>query len=542
MWALRILNGPQAGELYTLKQGKNRLGRSPQCDFSLQVPGISKEHFEIMLFGEKMVLTDLQSSNGTLVNGVRVQNAILHNGDKIMIDKILFDVVMAPRSHTSAGISVMQSQPLSPFPSAFPPANPSIHAGVDFSMPSAIPSSESSSSVVAKSFQEKVEDYIQRAVMPGFQKLMEVFEFKIIIFSFAAVFILMVTVLSLFPMNQITSESIKNESRRRAQTVARALANSNEKAIRSGDLTSYSSDLVLKDDGISDVMILSKDGSIMAPPEMLGMSPHGDLVAFATQIKGQLREVSAEIGNGRIAASCPILVYDSDIQQNVAKAYAIVVYDTGTMKYDDGRALSLFIQMLCISLALGIFIFYLMYKMIELPFIKVSQELDLALREGRDQIQIPFQFPILQNVLVGLNSLLARVQNSGSGSMNSSTGSRLRDSDWVNLVHLMGYPTLLVSKDQIIVAANHAFESLSGYSSSQLLGQAIQVIGDQAMQKNIGELITLAQSNTLSMHSDKLEISGHMFLLQCQAMTADSEAHYFMVTVSPYEAEAGGAA
>ena len=82
----------------------------------------------------------------------------------------------------------------------------------------------------------------------------------------------------------------------------------------------------------------------------------------------------------------------------------------------------------------------------------------------------PFQFPILQNVLVGLNSLLARVQNSGSGSMNSSTGSRLRDSDWVNLVHLMGYPTLLVSKDQIIVAANHAFESLSGYSSSQLLG------------------------------------------------------------------------
>lgn len=53
MWALRILNGPQAGELYTLKQGKNRLGRSPQCDFSLQVPGISKEHFEIMLLVKK---------------------------------------------------------------------------------------------------------------------------------------------------------------------------------------------------------------------------------------------------------------------------------------------------------------------------------------------------------------------------------------------------------------------------------------------------------------------------------------------------------
>ncbi len=534
MWALRMLNGPQAGELYILKQGKNRLGRSPQCDFRMQVPGVSKEHFEIMLFGEKMVLTDLQSSNGTLVNGVRVQNAILHTGDKIMIDKILCDIVMAPRANTATGVSV--AQPVQYRPQAvasFPTMNESIPSG---------PVPEPVVGAAPVSFQDKLEDYIQRAVMPGFQRLMEVFEFKVIIFSFAAVFIVMVTVLSLFPMNQITSESIKNESRRRAQTVARALANSNEKAIRSGDLTSYSADLVLKDDGISDVLILSKDGSIMAPPEMLGMSPHGDLVSFATQIKGQLREVSAEIGSGKIAASCPILVYDPDIQQNVAKAYAIVVYDTGSMKYDDGRALSLFIQMLCISLVLGVFLFYLMYKMIELPFIKVSQELDLALREGRDQIQIPYQFPTLQNVLVGLNSLLARVQNAGAGSMGSAAGARLRDSDWVNLVHLMGYPTLLISKEQLIVAVNHAFESLSGYNSSQLLGQSIQVIGDQAMQKNIGELITLSQANTMSMHSDKLEISGHMFLLQCQAMTADSEAHYFMITVSPYEAEAGGAA
>ena len=56
MWALRVLNGPQAGQIFELKSGKNKLGRTPTVDFQLQSTGVSKEHFEIQVYGDKWIL------------------------------------------------------------------------------------------------------------------------------------------------------------------------------------------------------------------------------------------------------------------------------------------------------------------------------------------------------------------------------------------------------------------------------------------------------------------------------------------------------
>jgi phage tail-like protein len=49
-----------------------RIGRSPDNDLPLQHPGISREHLELRLTPSGMVATDLNSSNGTFVDGVRM--------------------------------------------------------------------------------------------------------------------------------------------------------------------------------------------------------------------------------------------------------------------------------------------------------------------------------------------------------------------------------------------------------------------------------------------------------------------------------------
>ena len=95
MWSLKILNGPQAGKTFQLKEGENLVGRTPECQVIILSSGISKRHAKIIISGQKFSVVDLQSSNGTFVNGVHIQSRILN----ITKDKISFyDVLIAIES------------------------------------------------------------------------------------------------------------------------------------------------------------------------------------------------------------------------------------------------------------------------------------------------------------------------------------------------------------------------------------------------------------------------------------------------------------
>lgn len=59
-------------------------GRGEHCDFVIQDNKMSRQHFSVGIEKGKMCIQDLGATNGTYVNGSRVQNVqILHDGDKI---------------------------------------------------------------------------------------------------------------------------------------------------------------------------------------------------------------------------------------------------------------------------------------------------------------------------------------------------------------------------------------------------------------------------------------------------------------------------
>jgi hypothetical protein len=60
------------------------LGRSRQCDVVLSDPNVSRQHAEIRPRGGSWVLTDLGSTNGTVLNGRRVDRPeVIKQGDEI---------------------------------------------------------------------------------------------------------------------------------------------------------------------------------------------------------------------------------------------------------------------------------------------------------------------------------------------------------------------------------------------------------------------------------------------------------------------------
>lgn len=63
------------------------IGRSPSSGLVLNEPKVSRQHAQIQVFGDKYVLLDLESSNGTFVGGKKIAEYILNPGDEIRIGK-----------------------------------------------------------------------------------------------------------------------------------------------------------------------------------------------------------------------------------------------------------------------------------------------------------------------------------------------------------------------------------------------------------------------------------------------------------------------
>ena len=72
-----------SGRTYQLRDGSNIVGRGQDAHFRLPDTGVSRRHFEVRWDGQTAMLSDLGSTNGTMVNGAPVQDWQLADGDVI---------------------------------------------------------------------------------------------------------------------------------------------------------------------------------------------------------------------------------------------------------------------------------------------------------------------------------------------------------------------------------------------------------------------------------------------------------------------------
>lgn len=80
------------GKTQEVPVNKPRLvfGRKEECQVRLPVSSVSREHCELRVEGDKVLVRDLGSSNGTYVNAERVQEAQLSPGDLLAIGPAVF--------------------------------------------------------------------------------------------------------------------------------------------------------------------------------------------------------------------------------------------------------------------------------------------------------------------------------------------------------------------------------------------------------------------------------------------------------------------
>lgn len=105
MAELVFLSGNRSGERITLAVGRTTIGRHPGCDLVIDESSVSRQHAAIIVDDNAVFVEDLQSRNGTFINGDRLTGRrTLDDGDEVTIydRRLLFHAGHEPLSAVMA--------------------------------------------------------------------------------------------------------------------------------------------------------------------------------------------------------------------------------------------------------------------------------------------------------------------------------------------------------------------------------------------------------------------------------------------------------
>lgn len=84
---LVVIYGPELGKRAALGQGNFEIGRSSRSDLPIDQESISRHHARISYDGQRHVIEDLGSTNGTFVNDAKVGRQALKDGDQVKVGR-----------------------------------------------------------------------------------------------------------------------------------------------------------------------------------------------------------------------------------------------------------------------------------------------------------------------------------------------------------------------------------------------------------------------------------------------------------------------
>ncbi len=88
-FVLQQIEGPGAPRDYVLDLDEIVIGRSNQAHIAIDSSMISRRHMVLSRSGPEYTVSDLNSSNGVFLNGIKAHSAVLREGDTLQIGDVV---------------------------------------------------------------------------------------------------------------------------------------------------------------------------------------------------------------------------------------------------------------------------------------------------------------------------------------------------------------------------------------------------------------------------------------------------------------------
>jgi pSer/pThr/pTyr-binding forkhead associated (FHA) protein len=100
---LKVLSGKSAGKEISLNAGEFLIGRGDGCHLRPKTDAISRKHCRLFVADDEVRVSDMQSRNGTYVNGQKIEAEVaVKHGDKISVGPLQFELIASEVERSEA--------------------------------------------------------------------------------------------------------------------------------------------------------------------------------------------------------------------------------------------------------------------------------------------------------------------------------------------------------------------------------------------------------------------------------------------------------
>ncbi len=491
MYKLVILQGLEPKE-FILREGNTLIGRIPECDIQLNSTVVSKKQALLTLVSGKVTIEDLESKNGTFVNGMKIRKKDLRPGDRISFQEVVLELSIAKER------KIASTPPLQPAP---PP-------------------------LASKSFLNGKIQALKEAFEPTIQMIVQHLEWKyvtLILFSALILANFFVTIPSLLNHAQV---KLQTEAIKRGEFIAKRIGTENQKHLSlkenllMADNFNLTTALAQQEERILLVNIIDpKTKRILAPAERLDQALDNREVFLRGS---EVKKLSFEKINDReVLISYPLYLYSSVEDRDVVGAVVQVVFNVEGIGISPQEYSQLLLKFFLISLLTGVGFYFLFHYVTSIAFKKIYSEIDTASQKGYRHLELKTKFEEINQIVHTINKVFKKTRDLISklpeeGRVSEEKFTENTDEILKNLLQVLPDGVVILNPSYQITHMNPSFEKISDLRIQEVLNQNIlEILKNEELAKNISHGLNQAAFGIETQES--LDVHAHRYQLAVSA-------------------------
>ncbi|MBI4042510.1 MAG: FHA domain-containing protein [Deltaproteobacteria bacterium] len=484
------------------------IGRMRDCDIMIDHSTISQHHAKLTLTEREALIEDLGSSNGVLVNGVRVTKEKLGLPAQLCLGEVYLQLSQESAARPAA----------EPFRNTLFP--PRVVSGQTRSL-------------------HQLTQQIRRRALALIRLINHHVEWKFALVAGLALFAALNTLMTLLPLMGRSHQYLKDEAQKRAIFIAKQLADANERAVLFRNHLLLSTRLAEQQTGIISAQIVDPEGRVLAPAHKANRQIDGalEIASLLTQ-----ETLIQEMSKDELLITEPITSYSETDGKNRVRALAQVRFSVKDLGMTAEGMWRLVLISLTTAILLSILFYFALYFLTAEPLLGMDDQLAESMKGSFHPLTLNAKFQEFVPFLTRINILLTRLRE------GVQEGELLRHRDEGEgriflqhrylepLIESIETPAFVLDHHQQIVSANTNAGELCRARIDSLLRQPIyDFFPDRDLQSTIADLIQLSRSKLDGSPAQEniTTRDGSSFALSVTAFvdSASSGANYHVISI-----------
>ena len=491
MYKLVVVAGKLRGEEFVLKDGDNVAGRDEELDVSLPVEGISKNHFSINVKDDSAYLKDLDSSNGTYLNGKLVKSATLESGDKITLPDLIIQVVYVQEKIIIKKLADGAEAEEEEDTFTKPPPKP-------------------------KNLGPALIWMFKHKIMIHLNGLNKEYQWKAMVGVSFAIFVFMTMYLTIFPAIEYGDTILISEVAQRGKLYAEEIGRMNAKALEKKKLDMVDTSFIENNKEV-EFELFDLQGRVVRPFERMNeyiqdsFSVRAQEWASKTMYESDKAQVKV-LGDGVIGIADKIMAYNP--RTGISEAVGVIALRFRPQSIQARQTMMIFLNSLITSGAVAALFFGIVYFLTLRPLEEIKFLLDDALRSGKRSIEPELKFEELSPLKNSINSLIQKYREADRDSDDVAFDEVEESGPYINtLIEFMNGAhggVMILDQDKNVVRINTPAEDATGIRESGSEGMSLlDVAREQGLAATIIELCDNSAGNEGTSQTGAYELQGN---------------------------------